>query len=473
MVRIVLRFCCAVSLALGLLACPVTRAMAGQGGSLFTIQLLSHGGSTRITLGLIRPLPFHAMVDAGTERLAVDFDALAAIPGASVGRGSGLVRTFHAEPSSGGGIRLVFDLAGPAVITSVRAVASEAGRQPQAVVELASASFAEMRSASGTIYRPQGQPVRMAAIAAAPSHLDPPGPLTLRPPETDRISTLIAQGPVALPPEPREPESRENASPQPLRTSVPPIRSRGITSLLSPKRVIVIDPGHGGIDPGAESIAGYHEKEVTLATARALRRVLEETGRYKVVLTRDSDIFLKLHERVALARTAHGDLFISLHADSMAGAGLQSAADRMTRGASIYTLSETASDAESERYAQRENRADAIGGIDLGDQSDDVAGILVDLTVRETVNEGNRFAGMLVDSLEHDGIALLPHTPHRAAGFAVLKAPDIPSVLIEMGYLSDISDSRALADPRHQLQVARGIADGIDRYFAWVAASRP
>ena len=227
----------------------------------------------------------------------------------------------------------------------------------------------------------------------------------------------------------------------------------------------MIDAGHGGIDPGAESVAGYHEKEVTLATARLLARTLEQTGRYKVVLTRDSDVYLKLHERVARARAAHGSLFISLHADS-------AVSDRSTRGASIYTLSETASDVESDKYAQRENRADAIGGVDLGDQSDDVAGILVDLTVRETVNDGNRLAGMMVDALEHKGVSLLPSAPHRSAGFAVLKSPDIPSVLIEMGYLSDMADARALADPRHQQQIASAIADGIDRYFAWLQVSR-
>jgi N-acetylmuramoyl-L-alanine amidase len=188
-------------------------------------------------------------------------------------------------------------------------------------------------------------------------------------------------------------------------------------------------------------------------------------------MTRDSDVYLKLHERVAVARAAHGNLFVSLHADSIAG-GIQAASDRITRGASIYTLSENASDAASERYAQRENRADAIGGVDLGDQSDDVAGILVDLTVRETVNEGNRFAGMLVDSLDREGVTLLPRAPHRSAGFAVLKSPDIPSVLIEMGYLSDIADARGLADPRHQLQIAKAVADGIDRYFVWLDSSR-
>jgi N-acetylmuramoyl-L-alanine amidase len=263
-----------------------------------------------------------------------------------------------------------------------------------------------------------------------------------------------------IPPDPPGPGPRISPAADPAAAH------RGV--ILSSRRVIVIDAGHGGIDPGAPSIVGYHEKQVTLATARLLARALEHTGRYKVVMTRDSDVFLKLHERVALARAAHGNLFISLHADS-AGGGASSG----TRGASIYTLSETASDAESERYAQRENRADAIGGVTLRDQSDDVAGILVDLTVRETVNEGNRLAGMLAESLEHDGIGLLPRAPHRAAGFAVLKSPDIPSVLIEMGYLSDPSDARALADPAHQARIARAVADGVDRYFAWLDSSRP
>jgi N-acetylmuramoyl-L-alanine amidase len=297
---------------------------------------------------------------------------------------------------------------------------------------------------------------------------------------SDDIAALIAEPPPSPEPAPKPvvvkpvaPEPREDpvkpVAAMPVAAVVGPLPpkkgGKTMESIISPRRTIVIDAGHGGVDPGAESVAGYHEKEITLATARVLARTLEATGRYKVVLTRDSDVYLKLHERVNRARAAHGDLFISLHADS-------AVADKSTRGASIYTLSETASDAESDRYAQRENRADAIGGVALGDQSDDVAGILVDLTVRETVNDGNRLAGMMVDSLEHHSIMLLPTTPHRSAGFAVLKSPDIPSVLIEMGYLSDMADARALADPRHQQQIASAIADGVDRYFAWLQVSR-
>jgi N-acetylmuramoyl-L-alanine amidase len=421
-------------------------ALAATGGQLFTVRLDSHGADTRLTLGLIRGTAFRAAVDAASGSLFVDFPDLAAMPGSAVGRGTGLVRAYHAERLGGGGVRLAFDLKHAATITSVRALPAGPGTPPRAVIELASASMTAMRAQSGAF---RGPTAVTDPPAVAPASSGQPRSLS----GVRSIAALI-------PPDPPGPGPRISPAADPAAAH------RGV--ILSSRRVIVIDAGHGGIDPGAPSIVGYHEKQVTLATARLLARALEHTGRYKVVMTRDSDVFLKLHERVALARAAHGNLFISLHADS-AGGGASSG----TRGASIYTLSETASDAESERYAQRENRADAIGGVTLRDQSDDVAGILVDLTVRETVNEGNRLAGMLAESLEHDGIGLLPRAPHRAAGFAVLKSPDIPSVLIEMGYLSDPSDARALADPAHQARIARAVADGVDRYFAWLDSSRP
>jgi N-acetylmuramoyl-L-alanine amidase len=381
-------------------------------------------------------MPFRTVLDPA-GRVLLEFETAALRPAETVSKGLGLIRSFHAEPMLHGGVRLVLDLARPAVIAAVHS-------QPtRAVIELTASSAEAMRIAAAGYDRAGSE-------RPAEAH-GPDGIGALIVPRTSGLPEKPAVVPVA------------NVSPPPSTA----VGHSSIASIISPKRTIVIDAGHGGIDPGAESVAGYHEKEITLATARLLRRALEETGRYKVVLTRDSDTYLKLHERVARARAAHGDMFVSLHADSVSSSG-----DRTTRGASIYTLSETASDVESERYAQRENRADAIGGVDLGDQSDDVAGILVDLTVRETVNDGNRLAGMMVDALEHRSISLLPSTPHRSAGFAVLKSPDIPSILIEMGYLSDIGDARALADPRHQAQIASAIVEGIDRYFAWLQVSR-
>jgi N-acetylmuramoyl-L-alanine amidase len=438
-------------LALGLTGLAGAGAGAASGGQLFTVRLVSQGADTSLTVGLVRPSAFRAAIDAASSRLLLDFPDISAIPGASVGRGTGLIRAYHAEPLSGGGVRLAFDLTHAAVIAAVRTEPAEKGRPPRAVIELTSVSVAAMRAASASAdFRDGGRP---GGAAATSGGFAQPAKQTESAPAAPSIAALIAEpSPIAPPPRTKARTGQAGAGPP-------------------APRVIVIDAGHGGVDPGAPSVAGYHEKEVTLAAARMLGRVLEQTGRYKVVLTRDSDFFLKLRERVALARAAHGSLFISLHADSVVGAGNR-ASDRVTRGASIYTLSETASDAESERYAQRENRADAIGGIPLSDQSDDVAGILVDLTVRETVNQGNRLAGMMADCLERDGVELLPRAPRRAAGFAVLKSPDIPSVLIEMGYLSDPSDARALADPRHQLRIAKALAEGVDRYFAWLDQSR-
>jgi len=462
MAKIVIRYWFALIFGLTVLAPP--QAGAGK-APLFTVQLTANAASTKVTIGVGQAAPYR-VAPLGPDRIAVDFDGVTQIPASTVANGLGLVRSYHAEAIRGG-VRLVIDLARPATV-----VGSEALSPSRVQIELAPGAAPVVRTAS----LPLPRPAAPAPVPAKPIQRDD-GPHDDGP---DDIAALIAEPPPAAKPAPKPvaakpvaPEPREEEPVRPVAAvpvaaitgSLPAKSGRTMESIISPKRTIVIDAGHGGVDPGAESVAGYHEKEITLATARVLARTLEATGRYKVVLTRDSDVYLKLHERVNRARAAHGDMFISLHADS-------AVADRSTRGASIYTLSETASDAESDRYAQRENRADAIGGVALGDQSDDVAGILVDLTVRETVNDGNRLAGMMVDSLEHHSIMLLPTTPHRSAGFAVLKSPDIPSVLIEMGYLSDMADARALADPRHQQQIAGAIADGVDRYFAWLQVSR-
>jgi N-acetylmuramoyl-L-alanine amidase len=469
---IVDRYLRGLILCIGLIGTVALPAVA-RDAPLFEVRLTANSASTEIVLALAQPAAFHVGVEAvgGTAgRITADFASINLIPGAVVSRGIGLIKTYHAEALPGGGVRLVLDLAHPAVITAAHALPAAAGKPARVVIDLAASSGVAMQAASDIPARPE--PVQGYL---RPSQQDAIASLLQKPEQVAAPHPLKPAKVVAPPLEPvLEPEPKAVPAVAIIEPTPPPRATdkRSIASIISPKRTIVIDAGHGGIDPGAESIAGYHEKEITLATARILRQALEQTGRYNVVMTRDSDVYLKLHERVARARAAHGNLFISLHADSVADAGMQTASARTTRGASIYTLSETASDTESEKYAQRENRADAIGGVDLGDQSDDVAGILVDLTVRETVNDGNRLANMMVDALENQGVGILPTTPHRSAGFAVLKSPDIPSVLIEMGYLSDMSDARALADPRHQQQIARAIVDGVDRYFNWLQVSR-
>ncbi|HEY1095930.1 MAG TPA: N-acetylmuramoyl-L-alanine amidase, partial [Alphaproteobacteria bacterium] len=223
------------------------------------------------------------------------------------------------------------------------------------------------------------------------------------------------------------------------------------------KKLIVIDAGHGGVDPGAIATNGIYEKNITLSVARALRDRLEASGRYRVKMTRDSDIFIKLQDRVKIARQAKGDLFISLHADTIGRPAVM--------GSSVYTLSNQASDAEAARLAERENQVDAlVGGVDLGTQDKEVADILLDLVVRDNMNQSKILADTVVTNLRRGGVQTLAGS-HRFAGFAVLKAPDIPSILIEMGYLSNRTEAQLLNTPAHRERIARAVMSSVDNYF--------
>ena len=220
--------------------------------------------------------------------------------------------------------------------------------------------------------------------------------------------------------------------------------------------LVVIDPGHGGFDPGAIGARGTQEKRITLAAAQALRRALEEGGQCRVALTRTRDAFLPLADRVAFARSHDAALLVSLHADSAPGA----------RGASVYTLAETASDPLSEALARRENDADLAGGLALPSVPSDVQAILLSLMRQETRLDATRFARMAVRELAH-ATPILPN-PQREAGFIVLKAPEIPSVLVEMGFLSDARDEAALRKPEHRTQIAAALARAVETWLASV-----
>ena len=233
----------------------------------------------------------------------------------------------------------------------------------------------------------------------------------------------------------------------------PPWRARA----RGGKPIIVVDAGHGGIDPGTHGTNGLQEKDVVLAVGKRLRDALEATGHYKVQLTRDSDVFIPLRGRVDIARAAHGDLFVSLHADSND--------HHEVRGASIYTLSEDASDKEAAKLAEKENMSDVIAGVDLTGQNSPVASILIDLAQRDTLNRSARFAETVVAKLPQ-ATMVRPSTPHRAAGFAVLKGPDIPAVLIELGYLTNTEDESEMATSAWRTRVAQAIRDAIDTHFA-------
>jgi N-acetylmuramoyl-L-alanine amidase len=224
-----------------------------------------------------------------------------------------------------------------------------------------------------------------------------------------------------------------------------------------PKPHIVIDAGHGGKDPGALGKSGIFEKAITLSYARQLAEAIEKTGRYRVSLTRDDDRFILLPDRVKIARDGKGDLFISIHADT--------ASSPKARGLSIYTVSETASDAEAAALAEQENSVDLLAGLDVGVEDKAVADILLDLTQRDTKNKSSRLADIMLDAFSKEQVRLLPNA-HRYAGFRVLKAPDIPSVLIEIGFLSNPEDERNLKSAEYPRQFGRAVITGLDAYFA-------
>jgi N-acetylmuramoyl-L-alanine amidase len=248
-----------------------------------------------------------------------------------------------------------------------------------------------------------------------------------------------------------------------------PLASRGV--LLPPvegahdgtRPLVVIDAGHGGHDPGAiNRDNGKREKDVTLAIAQAIRDQLVKSGRVRVALTRDDDKFLVLQERYGIARKLGADLFISVHADA--------AENTEAHGATVYTLSETASDREAARLAARENKVDIINGVNLGGQSGDVSSILIDLTQRESMNISANFARLL----QREAAPYVPFRSayHRFASLMVLKAPDTPSVLFETGYISNADDAAFLSSREGQGKIARGVARAIEVHFARKLAMR-
>src|SRR5882757_3444096 len=255
-------------------------------------------------------------------------------------------------------------------------------------------------------------------------------------------------------PNKRDAPKKSLAKPAPMLNKAP----------LPKPKLVMLDPGHGGRDPGALGGRGTPEKSVVIAIAREVQRELLAGGRYRVMLTRASDSFVALRERVARAQAAKADLFLSLHADSHA--------DSEVRGASVYTLSEEASDREAAALAARENRADAVvSGVRLANQSDTVARTLVAMSQRGTVNDSRRLADTIVLTFGQNGVRLLPRT-HRQAGFAVLTSPDIPAALVELGYLSNPQDEKLLTVRQHQIALARVLRASVDAHFGAGIATR-
>jgi N-acetylmuramoyl-L-alanine amidase len=362
---------------------------------------------TRLELSLSKAVDYRIFALAEPDRIVIDVSEIAwKVRAGRKLQGRGLVAGLRYGLFKPGTSRIVLDLAGPAAVADARILPAGEGKPPRLAIDL--------RPTDASSYKASVQTILFASNGAAA-----PG----------------GNGGSAAP----APQSTAEAVTAPAR-----------------KPLIVIDPGHGGIDPGA---LGAHtmEKNITLAMAKQLRKTLLATGRFRVVLTRDKDIFIPLRDRFKIARDQGADLFMSLHADSNPGTP--------ARGASVYTLSDKASDAEAEALANKENKSDVIAGVDLSEESQTVSGILIDLAQRETTNLSSRFASILVNDLKSDTIML--ENSHRFAGFAVLKAPDVPSVLLEMGYISNDQDEKLLTDPAHQKVLAGSIARAIEDYFDW------
>jgi N-acetylmuramoyl-L-alanine amidase len=225
-----------------------------------------------------------------------------------------------------------------------------------------------------------------------------------------------------------------------------------------PRPLVVIDAGHGGPDSGTKGLDGQDEKDIVLAFALKLGQAIEKGGKFRVAMTRRDDTFIPLAERVRIARQLKASLFISVHADSVPRS------EGVAEGASVYTLSEHASDAEAGRLAETENKSDIIAGVDLSAEPDDVANILIDLAQRETKTFSVQFAKTLIGGIKP--VAPLHLHPVKSAGFIVLKAPDVPSVLVELGYMSTRRDLKNLASPDWQGRTAEAMARAVDDFFA-------
>jgi N-acetylmuramoyl-L-alanine amidase len=354
---------------------------------------------------------------SGPDRIALD--VAGARPGGAASA-AGLVRAVRQGQFDADTARIVFDLGAPAVITSGRFGAD--GRS--LTLSLAPVSADEFS--------------RVARLERAP--ITPPVAFRAKPPQ-QRYSVTVPIG-------------KPKAS-----VALPPVVGPNDPRLP----LVVIDAGHGGHDPGAISPhSGNREKDVTLSIARAIRDELVASGRVRVALTRSDDRYLVLEERYGIARRLKADLFISIHADA--------AENQDARGASVYTLSEVASDREAARLAARENKANVINGVDLGQHSSDVSSILIDLTQRETMNVASDFARLL--QREADESLRFRSDSHRFASFVVLKAPDTPSILFETGFISNQADAEFLASRDGQLKIARGVRDAIQIHFARKIAAR-
>jgi N-acetylmuramoyl-L-alanine amidase len=372
------------------------------------VRVAGDDKQTRFILDLDRSVDVRAFVLANPYRVVLDMPQVAFdLPKEAGSAGRGLIKAFRYGLVMPGGSRMVFDLTGPAKIEKTYVLEAANGQPPRLVVELAA--------------------VERAAFQPSPPADDK---LQLRP-------SVVADASGG---------SVETTGTAEAAQQAPDLRP-----------VIVLDPGHGGVDNGTQAPSGESEKTIVLEFARALRDRIEKSGKYRVVMTRDDDTFVPLGGRVKIARAHTAALFVSIHADALPKR------EGDARGATIYTLSDKASDAEAEKLAEAENKADAIAGIDLTEEPAEVADILIDLTQRETRTFSNRFARTLASEMK--SVARMHKHPLKSAGFKVLKAHDVPSVLIELGYVSNKADLQQLVSESWRSRTVASVAQAVDAFL--------
>jgi N-acetylmuramoyl-L-alanine amidase len=393
---------------------------------------------TRVELTLSESAEYRIFTLADPNRIVVDLSEVAwKVKEGKKLQGRGLVAALRYGLFKTGTSRIVLDLTGPAAVTDARILPADGKLPVRLALDLRPTDSAAFKAAAQTI---------LFASSGASAPGGPATPAEVVPKDAKAPKLADAQIPGSKTVDKGGTVTLQVAPKVEVIPAPPP----------PAKALIVIDPGHGGIDPGALG-SNAMEKNITLAVAKQLRQQLLATGRFRVVLTRDKDVFIPLRDRFKIARDKNADLFISLHADSNPST--------QARGASVYTLSDKASDAEAEALATKENKSDVIAGVDLSKENQTVSGILIDLAQRETTNMSSRFASILVNDLRNETMML--QNSHRFAGFAVLKAPDVPSVLLEMGYVSSSADEQLLTNAKHQKKLAGAVSRAIENYFDW------
>lgn len=370
------------------------------------VRVAGDGKQTRFILDLDRKIDARSFVLGNPYRVVIDIPQVTFnLPAGTGTSGRGLIRAFRYGLVMPGGSRVVFDLTGPAKIEKTYVMDAANGQPARLVVELAAVE----RSAFKASYPGDDKMQLRPAIVA------------------DASGTAVETTGTAVSGKP------------------------------DPRPVVVIDPGHGGVDNGTQAPTGEAEKTLVLDFAKALRDRIEKSGKFRVVMTRDDDTFIPLGERVKIARANAASLFVSIHADALPKR------EGDAQGATVYTLSDRASDAEAEKLAEAENKADAIAGVNLTEEPAEVADILIELTQRETRTFSNRFARTLVNEMK--GVARMHKHPLKSAGFKVLKAHDVPSVLVELGYVSNKDDLKHLVSESWRSRTVGSVAQAVDAFL--------